>query len=47
MSMIKIRKTKLFAKKTDKHFTVGKEYECTDIYVKFETPMFGIVDDHG
>jgi|GEM_PF-2124824 hypothetical protein len=34
-------------KHSDKHFTVGKEYECTDIYVKYETPMVGIVDDHG
>lgn len=43
----KNQKNKAICKKTDKHFTVGKEYECTDIYVKYEIPMVGIVDDHG
>ena len=34
-------------RKTDEHFTKGKEYECTKVYVRYETPMVDIMDDNG
>lgn len=33
--------------KDDEHFTKGKEYNCTDVYVKFETAMVDVVDNSG
>lgn len=32
----------------DEHFSgEGKEYACTDAYVKYETAMVGVTDDNG
>lgn len=37
---------KAICKKTDEHFTKGKEYECTQAYSKFESAVVNILDDH-
>nr|WP_024835458.1 hypothetical protein [Clostridium sp. 12(A)] len=34
--------------RSDKHFTgCGAEYQCTNAYVRYETPMLDVVDNSG
>lgn len=37
---------KAISRKTDEHFTNGKEYECTCAYVKFESAVVDILDNN-
>ena len=37
---------KAICRKTDEHFTKGKEYECTCAYTKFESAVVDVLDDH-
>ena len=37
---------KAICKKTDKHFTEGKEYECTGAYSRYESAVVDILDDN-
>lgn len=37
---------KAISRKTDEHFTKGKEYENTCAYAKFESAVVDILDDH-
>lgn len=37
---------KAISRKTDEHFTNGKEYECTCAYAKFDIAVVDILDDN-
>lgn len=37
---------KAICRKTDEHFTKGKEYECTAAYVKYESAVVDILDNN-
>ena len=36
---------KAICRKTDEHFTEGKEYECTAAYSRYESAVVDILDD--
>ena len=37
---------KAICRKTDEHFTKGKEYECTSSYAKYESAVVDIIDNN-
>ena len=37
---------KAICRKTDEHFTEGKEYECTSAYAKYESAVVDILDNN-
>ena len=37
---------KAICRKTDDHFTEGKEYECTSAYAKYESAVVDILDNN-
>ncbi len=36
---------KAICRKTDKHFTKGKEYQCTEAYLRYESAVVDVFDD--
>lgn len=37
---------KAICRKTDEHFTKGKEYKCTPAYVRYESAVVNILDNN-
>lgn len=42
----KMENNKAICRKTDDHFTEGKEYECTSAYAKYESAVVDILDNN-
>lgn len=39
------KNNKAICKKSDEHFTEGKEYECTGAYSRYESAVVDVLDD--
>lgn len=42
----KMENNKAICRKTDDHFTEGKEYKCTPAYVRYESAVVNILDNN-
>ena len=40
------KNNKAICRKSDEHFTEGKEYECTGAYSRYESAVVDILDDN-
>lgn len=45
-NMENMKNNKAICRETDDHFTEGNEYECTQVYAKYESTVVNILDNN-